>query len=1135
MRPTAFGIVLSPSDLGRFLSCKHLTALDLAVAKKLRPKPPVYPDPVLEVLKQRGFDHEKSFVDKQEQQGLRVVDLRDGTDRIAETIAAMKAGADLIVQGMLQLDCWEGYPDVLRKIEAHSTLGAWSYEVIDTKLARDTKGTTILQLSLYSEMVAAIQGISPECFFVVTPEREEEYRVSEYAAYYRLVKQHLLETMIEDPIALAADSYPEPVPYCEMCRWEQECTKKRRADDHLSLVAGISRLQRREFEIHSVETLAKVAVVTLPLIPAPARGSKEGYARVRDQARVQLEGREKQCPIHEMLPIREGEGLTRLPKPSRGDIFLDLEGDPFVDEGGREYLFGLITHGADGEPEYRAFWAMTPAEERVAFESVIDFMTAALESDPDMHIYHYAGYEPGAMKRLMGRYATREAEVDRLLRGDRFVDLLTVVKQSLRASVESYSIKKLEEFYGFKREMDLRMAGDRRAVIERCLELDARSKITAEDRDIVAAYNRDDCVSTLRLQEWLEKLRAELISAGTGVPRPKPPKDEEASDKVKDRDVRIQALVARLTAGVPDDRAKRSPEQHARWIMAHMLDFHRREDKVTWWEYFDLRDKDEDEWLEADKVICGLEFVERVAKARTRVTDRYRFPPQSCRVRVDEELRDGDGKFGKVVAIDRGAGVIDILKAGSRTDEHPTRLFAFGFVPSAPLPDALERIGNSIANGGIESPTEYRAACSLLLREKPRLNAFPFERAAGESTLNFAVRAGLHLDGTVLPIQGPPGSGKTYTGAHMICAMVRAGLRVGITANSHAVILNLMGKVLKQAEAEKLEVRCGHKVGRDKQPAGDIVQYSGNDLALDALRARDIHVLGATAWLWASEGARDAVDVLVVDEAGQMKMANVIAASNAANSLVLLGDPQQLDQPQRGSHPDGTEVSALAHVLEDHKVIPEDRGIFLAETYRMAPPICAFCSEVFYENKLTSRPELTVQCLAGAAPFDGAGLWRVNVEHTGNTNESLQEVEVVKRMVERLLAPGTSWTNGKGVTAPITAKDILVVAPYNLQVDALREQLDRFGISAGTVDKFQGQEAAVVIFSMACSSPSDASRGIEFLYDLSRLNVATSRARCATILVASPRLFEPECSSPRQMLLANALCRYVEMSQAVAV
>jgi uncharacterized protein len=634
-----------------------------------------------------------------------------------------------------------------------------------------------------------------------------------------------------------------------------------------------------------------------------------------------------------------------------------------------------------------------------------------------------------------------------------------VVKQSLRASVESYSIKKLEEFYGFTREMDLKQAGDTRALVERCLEIDALGTITDEDRKIVAAYNRDDCVSTLRLRDWLETLRAELVATGEDIPRPTPPKDEP-SEKSTERDERIRALIARLTKDVPDDRAVRTPAQHGRWLLAHMLDFHRREDKVTWWEYFDLRDLEEEDWLDSDKVIAGLTFVKREAMARTRPTDRYSFPPQACHVKIDEDVHDGDGKFGKVVSIDRSAGSIVILKDGGRAEDHPPRLFAHGYVPNDTLMAALERIANSIADDGIETPGLYRAACSLLLREKPRLKGPRFAMKANEPSVDFAIRMGLHLDGTVLPIQGPPGSGKTFTGAHMICAMVKAGLRVGVTATSHAVIRNLLNKVLKQAKENGQTLRCGHRLSSASEPPGDIEEYissSSNPTALNDVKRGAIQVLGGTQWLWAREDAIDVVDVLVVDEAGQMALPNVIIAASAANSVVLLGDPQQLDQPQKGSHPDGTDASALAHILDGHKVMPDDRGIFLAQTWRMAPSICAFCSEAFDEGKLTSREGLHVQRLSGAGSFDGAGLFRVHVDHVGNTNESAEEVEAVVRVVDILLAPGATWTNAKGEMLPMTAKDILVVAPYNLHVDALRDRLTP-AFSVGTVDKFQGQK-----------------------------------------------------------------------------
>ena len=273
------------------------------------------------------------------------------------------------------------------------------------------------------------------------------------------------------------------------------------------------------------------------------------------------------------------------------------------------------------------------------------------------------------------------------------------------------------------------------------------------------------------------------------------------------------------------------------------------------------------------------------------------------------------------------------------------------------------------------------------------------------------------------------------------------------------------------------------------------------------------------------------MDVLFVDEAGQMSLANVLAVSGAANSIVLLGDPQQLDQPQKGSHPDGVNASALEHILGAHQTIPADRGIFLPVTWRMAPSICEFTSEVFYEGELSSKPGLERQRIVGVAGLDGSGLVVVGVEHDGNRNASDEEVEVVARLVARLLAPGARWTDEKGAATQLKGDDVLVVAPYNAQVGRLADRLAPTGVRVGTVDKFQGQQAPVVIYSMATSSPEDAPRGMEFLYSLNRLNVATSRAKCLAIVVASPRLFEPECRSPRQMQLANALCRFRELAR----
>jgi uncharacterized protein len=401
---------------------------------------------------------------------------------------------------------------------------------------------------------------------------------------------------------------------------------------------------------------------------------------------------------------------------------------------------------------------------------------------------------------------------------------------------------------------------------------------------------------------------------------------------------------------------------------------------------------------------------------------------------------------------------------------------------------------------------------------------------ASETPVNTAIRVVQALEDSVFAIQGPPGSGKTYTGARMICELVRKGRRIGVTALSHKVIRNLLEAVVEAArEKDMAEVRCMHRDDQGEESDGVAVAKESNAEALTALRTGRTNVLGGTSWLWAPEASFGAVDVLFIDEAGQMALADVMAVSSAAEKLVFLGDPQQLERPLQGSHPDGAEKSALEHLLDGQKTISGEMGFLLPESWRLHPELCKFTSELFYDGKLSSHGRARSRVMAGHRWVKGAGLWFVPAEHDGNRNSSAEEVEVVARIVEGLLKPEVNWFSGEGNKRRLKAeKDILIVAPYNAQVSDLLARLP--GMRVGTVDKFQGQEAPVAIYSLTTSAPEDAPRGMEFLYSLNRLNVATSRAMSAVIVVGSPKLFEPECRSPRQMQLANALCAYREMA-----
>ena len=1141
MRVDAGRLTLSATDLAHFVGCRHRTALELGTALGKRTKPH-WQDPLLEALFARGLAHEKAYVESLRVAEGSVVDLSELVDRHTATEAtreAMRGGIDVIVQAALQDEHWYGRPDVLLRVDGNSEFGPWAYEVVDTKLARETRAGTVLQLGVYCDMLGKVQGCHPEWFSVVTRDDMIRYRVDDYAAYFRLMREQLRQTVKQSDETIAAAYYPEPVEHCDICPWFSQCADKRRADDHLSLVAGIGRVHRRELEARDISTLKALGELPLPLPFKPARGAIGTYVRLREQARIQQEAREQGRALHELIePIESGRGLCRLPEPSPGDLFFDIEGDPMAEDGGHEYLFGIVSLGPNGEPTYQAYWAETRAEERAAFEQVVSLFMDMWETHPDMHVYHYASYEPSALKRLMGRHATCGSAIDRLLHARRFVDLYAVVRQGLRVGVERYSIKKLEPCYDFSRQVPLRDAGRSLRVMEQALELRRMDAVTPEIRQTVEGYNADDCISTLRLRDWLETVREHAEHQGHAVPRPEQ-EDGTPSEAVTDREQQVAALRERLLVDMPDEPADRSADQHGRWCLAYLLDWHRREDKASWWEYFRLRDLPEEELFDERRAVAGLEFVEEVEKIKKSFVHRYRFPTQEIELRRGDTLKSQNGKeFGKVIAIDRMARTLDIRKGPSRRELHPASLFEHTHVDPKVIEAAIFDVGQRVAAAGHIESASIGSARDLLLRQSPRLVSGAFEQLPDESTVECAVRLGRHLDETVLAIQGPPGTGKTYTAAQMICELVRQGKHVGVTATGHRVIRNLLDAARTAAAVAKMTVDLAHKVGSTDRPQAhdtDVVrEVTDNDEALRLLTSGEAHVLGGTPWLWSRPEFAAAVDVLFVDEAGQMSMANAIGISRAARNVVYLGDPQQLEQPQQGTHPPGAGVSALEYILGSKRTMSSDRGLFLPVTWRLAPSICSFTSELFYEGRLEAKPGLEHQRLSGG-PIEGNGLWVMPVDHDGNRNASDEEVETVATLLEQLLAPGSRWTNEDGISHPLTAHDIRIVAPYNAHVTRLLDRLAPLGVPIGTVDKFQGQEAPVVIYSMATSRSEDTPRGMAFLFSLNRLNVATSRARCAAVLVASPRLFEPDCSTPRQMKLANALCRYRELAQVLVL
>ena len=1136
-------VVVSATDLVGFLACDHLAMLELGRINGLWEKP-FRDDPELALMQERGYEHERLYLERLRSEGRSIHEIATGELRTpdqlraaeAETLAAMQTGRDVIYQATFFDGRWRGHADFLLRVETPSALGTWSYEVADTKLARRVKAAAILQMCVYADRLTTLQGIAPTWLHVVTGDGTiHPHRLAEYAAFYRAAKARF-ETRIFGDVP-APETYPDPVDHCRVCSWYPLCADRRRADDHLSLVAGMSRAATSRLIAAQIPTVQALAEAPAELaVPDLSAGT---YGRLHQQARLQLEGRRTGQLRYELLPpIDPTKGLGALPLPSPLDMFFDIESDPWAQEGGIEYLLGWV-EDVDGQDVFQAIWAHDRTQEKAGFERFIDLVMDRLDRDPGMHVYHYAPYEPTALKRLMSRYGTREDEVDRLLRGHVLVDLYQVVRQSLRASVESYSIKQIEKLYMPAREGAVTSAGFSVVEYERWLKSGEQAIL-----DAIASYNRDDCRSTWLLRRWLEDRRGEAEAQfALTLPRPEAGTGDP-SEGLAAAQAATQRRVDALTVDVPPDAGLRTELEQGRWLLAQLLDWHRRDDKPAWWNHFRLRALSVDELVDEPEPLADLIHLGVTGEAGRSVIHRYGFATQDHKVtRAARGWEDQDGTRVTIHDIDQAQGWVELKWAKTREAERTRVLLPGRPIDPAPMRDALGRVADLVISAGMDGPGSQRAVCDLILRRPPQLAQFGPDGSLvrpGESLADAARRIAIELPAaaTVLPIQGPPGTGKTWTGARMIVELVRAGYRVGITAQAHKAISNLLAETLRAADQAGVPVRAIQR--RDTDDPAELIP--GVDMAgasaevAQGLRGGRYDVAAGTAWLFAREDLEGTLDVLFVDEAGQLSLANVVAMGGSARSIVLLGDPNQLPQVTQGDHPEGAAVSALEHLLVGHRTIPIDRGLFLPTTYRMHPAVNDFVAEAFYEDRVGADPINARQAIEPGPIVGGTGLRFRPVHHVGRTSRSVEEAVVVADLLVGLV--GRSWTDRHGMTRAMTLDDIVVVAPYNAQVAEIQAAIEgRLGGPArvGTVDRFQGQEAAVAIYSMATSSPDDAPRDVEFLYSGNRLNVAISRARGLAILVANPALLTLHARTPEQLRLANAFCRLAEVAAAQAL
>ncbi|MBC2802391.1 TM0106 family RecB-like putative nuclease [Rhizobium ruizarguesonis] len=1082
MRDIGGTIFFSATDLMRFMGCAHATTLDLMRLRGEGPEPGEDSEDAA-LLQKQGDAHEAAHLEKLKASGWVVFEIPRGnlTADADATRDALVQGAEVVFQGAFLSGNWGGWSDFLMRVDRPSTLGPFSYEVADTKLKRRPHPKHVLQLVLYSDLLTEIQGVAPEFAHVElgTGERAT-LRLTDYSYYARAARARL-ERFVNDP----QPTRPIPCADCGLCRWAGHCGSVWQAEDSLFNVANIDRGQVKKLEAVGTATMEALAGRDQPVL-----GMAEGtFFRLTTQARLQ-HARKSGGPSFVLRAPEPGKGFDLLPEPQSGDLFYDIEGDPHFD-GGLEYLHGIWHDG-----QFRAFWAHSHAAEAQALEELLTFFRARLEEYPQARIYHYAAYEITALRRLTTKYGIGEAFLDRLLRERRFVDLFAVVRGSLIGSEQNYSIKSMEAFYGRKREGEVKTAGGSVVAYENWRETGDQHIL-----DEIEDYNRVDCISTKELRDWLVSIR--LPGAW-----PRPGQDERP--KETEEDAQTQELRATLaSAGLPEERQA---------MLFNLGLFHRREAKPAQWAVFDSAAKDEEDLIDDLDALAGLEAIGPVVPVKRSFARSYRFPPQETKLRGGKRatvpIFDGPPISVSIEEMDRRTRQITVKVGLGKNHLLTDRLTLH---PDWPL--NTEVIATALRDVIADQcgSRAYRAVDDLLSRAAPRLTSGPL-KSIGDPVAGTIAAVGA-MDGTVLPIQGPPGTGKTYVTARAILSLVKKGARVGVTSNSHEAIRNVLMGVLSALEDENLPITLDlvHKTSRedDSYPENCLVRRTNSNE--DA--AAGTHVVGATAWFFARDENVQAFDWLFVDEAGQIGLANMAAMGRAARNIVLVGDPRQLPQVIQGAHPEPANLSCLDWMLGEHLTVPADRGIFLALSRRMHPDVCRFISNQVYEGRLESHPD-TMRQVVRARPTPEAGAFWVPVHHEGNAQIAPEEVAAIAAAADDLLK-GT-WTDKEGTTRPLRASDIIVVAPYNAQVNALRDALPE-AIRVGTVDKFQGQEAPVCLVSMTASS-AEAARGMEFLFSLNRINVAVSRAKGLTLVFGAPRLREAKCVTVEQMRLVNAMC-----------
>ena len=1121
---------VSPSDLNNFVACKYTVLNEIKYHnKEIRKSPDKAND---KLWKEMGVEHEKrhyKILKEKYKKSITIKSDLNEKDRFDETIRAIQKGYDLIYHAYLIDDNLRGEADFLIKCDTKSDLGDYSYEVYDTKITRNLKPRHITQITAYSDMLGKIQNILPEKMYLIDGSDEyHSFKTIEYIDLFNHSKKEFIKFLSN---ISKEKIYPEKCSYCNLCDWKDECDKTWENDNYINLVAGSNKSQIEKLKknkIRTVEQLSKTKLTAIDL-----KINSESYKKIQLQAQLQEEKRNTGEDKIVILDSDFGKGFYKLPKPDEGDVFFDIEGYPRMDRP-FEYLHGLY-YKDKGKLKFKDLWAKNydKESEKNIFIELINFLEKRFEEYPNAHIYHYASYEKRAIRELATSYSSEfpkgDIVNDDLLRKEKYVDLFSIVSQSIRTSERDLSLKSIEKFYNFKRKADIVKADD--SVIKYDNWIATKNEKYKQD---IINYNEEDCISTYLLREFLVKNKPENID--WFVKQEEITKEGEEPNKYR-RKASNKLSREEVEVDLNNRLEKKKNKTNKKFVenLKNFIGFHWKSNKPEFWEVFDRAEKTHLELEDDTECIANSVLIDDKPK----VTEdgfiySYRFNDQNYKLKEGKSAFDAHQikGLGTIYSIEENfpdKNILKILVSKRRKNVEMPSLLTLGNTMPPQVHQHDQALNKFLEDYILNDGENYKSIMDMLERKEPDIKNIKSGSILIEEDKDLitqSIEIVKNLNNSYLTIQGPPGTGKTYTSAKIIIELMKAGKKVGVTSNSHEAIKTLLIAIEQQAIDQNYEFSGMRKSKSSDKHEWKFIRNvtTGKPLNMDSYS-----LFAGTSWFFVDPRMNKTLDYLFIDEAGQVALGTTIANATSADNLVLIGDQMQLSQPMRAKHEGYAKMSSLDFILGDDDTISADKGIFLNVTRRLNKKICNYISTSFYDSRLTSDPITETRSVnLKLNPIKDEGLFYVPIDHNGCSQRSDEEADLVEKTYNKII--NKEFKVGD-TTGKISAKDIMVVAPYNAQANNIRERLKKKfkdDVRVGTIDLFQGQEAKVVLISMTTSDVESLPRHKDFFFSRNRLNVAISRAECVAIIIFNENLLLASASNIKEMKLINSFCKLLE-------